>query len=122
MSFAGIFLAWIVELFEFGLAIHGIAIDTNFGIQAVQVALLGDNQRVNLQEGHIVVLEQFSQAQENMHELLDVLAFQAELKSELATLVGLRAGQWINFYFEDLLWRLFGNFLDLYTLPIGHRR
>ena len=56
--------------------------------RAVQVAVFLDHQRVHFQQGQVVVLEQLRQADEDMGELLDLVALQAQLEGQLAAWYG----------------------------------
>jgi hypothetical protein len=65
--------------------------------------------------------EHFRQAEEYLHELLDLLALQSEAEGEVTPLVGLGADQGIDRRLEDLLRGLVGDLLDLDTaLRGGH--
>ncbi|MCY1363620.1 hypothetical protein D9M69_503880 [compost metagenome] len=106
---------------QLGLTEHGVAVDVDLGVQAVQVAVGLDHQRVHFQQGQVVVLEQLGQANEDVGELLDLVALQAQLERQLTALVGLCANQRINGGLEDLLGSLVGDLLDVHaTLGGGH--
>ncbi len=100
---------------QLGLTVHGVAVDVDLGIQAVQVAVFFDDQRVDFQQRQIVVGKQFAQAYEDVGELLDLVTFQAQLESQVTALVRLRANQRVDSGFEDLFGSLFSNLLDLNT-------
>ncbi len=66
-----------MHLVDLLLTVQRVTINANLGVQAVQVTGWSDNQRVNLNQRQIALLEQFRQAQENLGELTNLLAFQA---------------------------------------------
>ena len=81
----------------------------------MQVALLGDNQRVDLDQREILVDEQLGQAHEDFDELLDLVTLEAELEREFAALVWLGTHQRVNGGPQDFLRRLVGDFFNLDT-------
>src|SRR5690606_7026178 len=102
------------------LSLHD-ALPIYLGIQAVQVAVLLDHQRVDLEQGQVVVLEQLGEANEDVGELLDLVALQAELESQLAALVRLGADQRVDGGLENLLGGVLGDLLDVHAaLGGGH--
>src|SRR5690606_37894299 len=111
--FTGVFLGRITHFVDFLLAVKSVAVYANLGVQAVQITGRGNHQRVDLNQGQIALFEQFGKAHEDLGELADLLAFQAQFKSQLAALVRLSAYQRIDFRFQDFFWSLFSNLLDL---------
>ncbi len=91
------------------------AVHVDLGVQAVQVALVGDHQRVHFDQRQILLFEQLRQAHENFRELVDLLAFQTQLERDLAGLIGLRADQRVDDRFENFLGGFLGDFLDLHA-------
>ena len=121
MGFTRVVLGRVVHGAQLGLTVHGVGVDVDLGVQAVQVAVLLDHQRVHFQQGQVVVLEQLGQAHEDVGELLDLVALQAQLEGQLAALVRLCANQRVDGGLEDLLGSLVGNFLDVHaTFGGGH--
>src|SRR5690606_16816626 len=119
--FPGVFLGGIVHLVDFLLAVQRVAIYAYFGVETVQVTGRGDYQRVDFDQRQVALFKQFGQAQENLGELTDLLAFQAQLERQLATLVRLSADQRNNFGFQDLFRSFFSNLLDFHaTFSRGH--
>ncbi len=115
MGFTGIVLGRVVEGFQLRLTVHGVGIDVDLGIEAVQVAVGLDHQRVHFQQGQVVILEQLGQAHEDLGELLNLLAFQTQLERQLTTLERLSADQWIDSGLEDFFRRVVRDFLDVHT-------
>ena len=87
----------------------------------MQVAVLLDHQRVHFQQRQVVVLEQLGEADEDMHELLDLIALQPQLECQLARLERLRTDQRVDGGLENLLGRVVSDFLDIHaTFGGGH--
>ncbi len=121
VGFTGVVLRRVVEGFQLGLTVHGVGVDVDLGIEAVQVAIGLDHQRVHFQQRQVVILEQLGQAYEDLGELLNLLAFQAQLECQLATLERLCADQWVDGGLEDFLRRFVSDFLDVHaTFGGGH--
>ncbi|KAF1856457.1 hypothetical protein Lal_00048580, partial [Lupinus albus] len=121
MGFTSVVLGRVVHGAQLGLAVHGVAVDVDLGVQAVQVAVGLDHQRVHFQQGQVVILEQLGQVHEDVGELLDLVALQAQLEGQFTTLVGLSADQRVDGGLEDLLGSLVGYFLDVHaTFGGGH--
>ena len=81
----------------------------------MQVAFVSDDQRVDLKKCQILVVEQLGETQEDLGELLHLIAFQTQRERQLTRLVGLCADQRIDFSFENLFRRLFGDGFNLNT-------
>ncbi len=87
----------------------------------MQVAVLLDHQRIDFQQSQVVVDEQLGQADEDVHELLDLVTLEPQLESQLAALERLRADQRVDGGLEDLLRCVVGDFLDIHaTFGGGH--
>src|SRR5690606_30597943 len=122
MSFARIFLRRVTHGLQVFVTVQSVAVDHNFGIQTVQVAFVGDHQRVDFQQGQVFVLEQLGQAQENVGELLDLIPFQTQLECQLTALVSHSANQRINSGFQNFFRRFFRYFFNFHAaLSRGHK-
>jgi hypothetical protein len=119
VGFALIFLAGVVHRAQLRLTVQRVAVDTDLRVEAVQVALLGDHQRIDFYQRQILVDEHLSQTHENLHELLDLVTGQAQLEGQFTALVGLWSHQRIDRGAEDFLRRLFGDFFDFHTAFSG---
>ena len=54
------------------MAVQGVAVDAQLGVQTVQVTFVGDHQRVDLDKGQIFLFEHLGQAQEDFDELVEI--------------------------------------------------
>ena len=115
VSFARVILRRVMHSAQFWLAVHGVAVDVDLGVQAVQVAVSLDDQRVHFQQSQVVVLEQLGQANEDVGELLDLVALQAQLERQVTTLVRLSANQRVDGGLEDLLRGVVSDLLDVHA-------
>ncbi len=86
----------------------------------MQVALVGDDQRVDFEQRQIFLFEHLRQTEKDIDELLDLVTLQTQLERQLAPLIGLGAGERVDGCFQDLLRCFFGNLLDL-DPPFGGR-
>ncbi len=115
VGFARVILRRIVESLQLWLTVHGVGVDVDLGVEAMQVAVSLDHQRVHFQQGQIVVLEQFGQTGEDLGELSDLLAFQTQLECQIATLERLSANQWIDRGLENLFRSVVSDLLDVHA-------
>ena len=115
VGFARIVLGRIVEGLQLRLTVHGVGVDVDLGIEAMQIAVSLDHQRVHFQQGQIVILEQFGQTDEDLGELGNLLAFQTQLECQLATLEWLSANQWIDSGFKNFFWGFVSDLLDVHA-------
>ena len=98
-----------------------VGVDVDLGIEAYEVPVSADDQRVDLKKGEILLLEHFSKLQENGGELLDLIRIEPELEAELTALEGLRSCEGLDYFLEDKLGSLPRNLLDLgAALSGGH--
>ena len=62
MLFPGILLAWILEGLELGLAIEGVAVDIDLGVEAMDLPFRGDHEGVDLEKRAVKLLEELREA------------------------------------------------------------
>jgi hypothetical protein len=99
-----------------------IAINGDFGVQTVQIAVGFDNQRIDFQQSQIVINKQFSKPHKDLGELLDLVTGQTQLERQITALIRLWAYQWIHSGFQNFLGRIVSNFLDLDTTFSGRHK
>ena len=115
MGLARILLAGVVHFLQGLLPVQGVAVHADFGVQAVQVTGLGDHQGVDFNERQVLFLEHLRQAQEDLHELLDLVALQAQFEGQFPALVGLCSHQRVDGRAQDFLGSLLGHLLDFHA-------
>ena len=115
-----VFLRRIVHRLQLRLTIQRVRVDNHFGVKAMEIPLVGDHQRVHLNQRQIFIGKQFCQAHENSDELFHLNATEAKPEREVPPLKRLGTNQRINFRLEDF----FGSFLgDLFNFDaaLGRR-
>jgi len=115
LCFTRVFLRLVTHFAQIWLAEQGIAVSTQFAIEADQIALSGDHQRVDLDQRQIALQEDGRQTHEDLGELLNQLAFQTQFERQLTALVRHWTCQWIDSHFMDQVWRLFCHFFDFHA-------
>ena len=115
LRFTRVFLRLVAHFTQIRLAEQCVAVSAQFAVEADQVALSGDDQRVDLDQRQVALQEDGCQTHEDLGELLNQLAFQTQFERQLATLVRHWACQRIDRHFVDQVWRLFCHFLDFHA-------
>ncbi len=105
----------VAHLAQIRLAEQRVAVSAQFAVEADQVALLGDHQRVDLDQREVALKEDGRQAHKDFGELLNLLTFQAQFKCQLASLVRHWAGQRIESHFVDQVRGLFRYFFNFHA-------
>jgi hypothetical protein len=91
------------------------SVKTHLGVERLEVAVAGDDQRVNLQHLHVFFEEQAVEVADQGHALLDLLAFQPEAEGDAAAVERLQAGSGIDREGQDFVRGLFRYFLDVHA-------
>lgn len=81
LCFTWIFLRLVAHFAQIRLAEQCVAISTQFTIEADQIALFGNNQRVNFDKSKVALKENGRQTHENFGELLNQFTFQPSLNA-----------------------------------------
>ncbi|MNB69504.1 hypothetical protein D3C75_160340 [compost metagenome] len=115
LRFTRIFLRLIAHFAQIGLAEQCVAVSAQFTVEADQVALSGDHQRVNFDQRQIALKEDVCQAHKDLGELLNQFTFQTQFERQLATLVRHRACQRIDSHFVDQVRGFFRHFFDFHA-------
>ena len=117
--FAGVLLRDVAHRRQVLVAVQGVVVQVDLGVQGQQVAVLGDDQGVDLHQAGIAVGEQSVQACHQLLQFPNLAALQAQTETQLAALVGLQAGGRVDVGGEDLLGRVGGHLFDVH--PPGRR-
>ena len=115
LRFTRIFLRLVAHFAQIGLAEQRVAVSAQLAVEADQVALGGDHQRVDLDQRQIALQEDGRQTHEDLGELLNQLAFQTQFERQLTTLVRHWARQRIDSHFVDQVRGLFRHFFDFHA-------
>ncbi len=87
---ARVFLADVAQLQQFRVPVQRVVVEVDLGIQREQVAAWRDHQRVDLDQAGVLLEEQLDQAEQDLLELLHLVAIEAQREAEAAHLVGLQ--------------------------------
>ena len=83
------------------MAIHRVRVKAHLGVETFQIALVGDDQGVDLEHLHVFFDEHLVERAHQRHALLDLRAGEAEVEGDAATVERLIAGRGINREAED---------------------
>ena len=97
------------------MAIDCVAVEPHLGIEAFQVALVGDDQRIDFQHLHVFADEEVIELAHQTHALLDLAAFQPQREGNAPPVIGLITGRGINRETEDFVGGLGGDRLDVHA-------
>ena len=115
----GIFLRRIAHGGQRLLAEDRVGVDVELRVERHEIAGLGDDERIDLEQRRIALEIDAIQRHEDGLELADLRALEAESESELAALVGLQARGGIDVDAQDFLRRVFGDFFDVHAARFG---
>ena len=113
--FHRVFLRLITQRDQLGMAHQRVGIDADLGIERDQIAFLGDDQRIDLDQAGVVVDVQLVQRLEDGGELRDLVAGQLQAERQIAGLIGLEAHSRMNRFTEDLLGVMSRDFFDVHA-------
>ena len=114
-EFLGVFFRLITQRGDVGMTVNGVSVEADLGVEDFQIALVGDDQRVDLKHLHVFFHEGFEQHSHQANTLLDLGAFQTECEGNAASMVGLVAGGWIDSEGQDFLRSLCSDFFDVHS-------
>ena len=115
----GIFLRRIAIGGQRLLAEHRVRIDVELRVQRHELAALGDDQRIDLEQRGVALEIDAIQRHENGLEFADLRTLEAEPEGELAALVGLQARRRVDVHAQDFLGRVLGDFFDVHAAGFG---
>ena len=117
-----ILLVEIAQLDHLGLAIERIAVEVHLGVEGDQVAVLGDHQRIDLDQAGVELGERPADAAHEGDRLAHLLALEAEAEGDLAAVERLEPDRGIDRDLDDLLRRPRRDLLDVDpALGRGHQ-
>ncbi|MNZ97701.1 hypothetical protein D3C78_1169540 [compost metagenome] len=115
LRFTRVFLRLIAHFAQVRLAEQRVTVSAQFAVEADQIALRGNNQRVDFDQRQIALEENLRQAHEDLGELLNQFAFQTQFERQLATLIWHWTCQRIDSHFVDQMRRFFRHFFDFHA-------
>ena len=115
LCFTRIFLRLVTHFAQIRLAEQCVAVSAQFAVEANQIALFGDDQRVDFDQRQVALQENGRQAHEDFGELLNQFTFQTQFERQLASLIRHRASQRIKLNFMDQVRSFFRHFFDFHA-------
>ena len=97
------------------MAVERVAVEGHFRVEHLEIALVGDDQRVDLEHLHVLLGEGFVEEAHQRDALLDLRAFEAEGEGDAAAVEALQARGRINREGEDLLRGRRGDLFDVHA-------
>ncbi len=117
--FGGVFLREVAHGGQVGVAELGVVVGVDLAVEGGEVAVCEDGQRVQLDQGEILLVEQLVQAKHDLDELVHLLRIQVHLEPEIAALVRLQAFDEIHHEGVDVFRRFGGHLLDVDAAVLG---
>src|SRR3546814_6585380 len=84
LGLARVLLGLVAQLRDVGPAEHGVVVEGHLGVQRDHLAVLGDDQRVDLHHGRVEVAEGAVAAEDGLGRLRDLRRLEAEAAGDLA--------------------------------------
>ena len=98
-----------------GMAIEGVVVEADLGVEHQQPALAGDDQGVDLEKAHVLGDEGLVERRQEGAQLLGRTAGERERLGQRRGVVRPRAGGRIDDEGDDLLGRVVGDLLDVHA-------
>lgn len=120
-DFAGVFLVLVTVGHDVGVAVEGVVVEAELGVEGEDAAVGGFHQRVDLDHRAVALEEKLVEVAEEFGELLAGVLAEAETLDHLANLVALKTGEGVDELLENLFRAILGHFFDIHsTFDGGH--
>ena len=96
-----------------------VVVGVDLAVQRGKVAVFQHGQRVQLDQGQVLLVEQLVQAQHDLGQLVDLLVVEVHREAELAALVRLQPFDEVDHDGVDVFGRLAGDLLDVHAAVLG---
>ena len=97
------------------MPVERVGVEIHLRIEAQQLAVPGHNQRIDLEQAHILVDEQPVDVADHLHALADLAAGEAEREGDLTAMEREVAGCRIDRQRDDFVRRVVGDLLDIHA-------
>ena len=97
------------------MAVEGVRVEGDLGVQALEVPVLGDDERVDLQHAHVLAREGRVELGRDVLRLLGERAGEAERLGHQPAVVGHHAGRGVDGEGDDLVGRVVRHRLDVHA-------
>ena len=115
LDLLGVFLALVAQGGDIGMAVDRVGVERDLGVEALQVAVCRDDQRVDLQHCHILGDERLIELGDDLAHLLGLIAFEPKRLGDGAAMMGLHAGRGIDGEGGDALGMVVRDILDVHA-------
>ncbi len=113
LDFLGVLLGLVAQRQHVGVAIKRIVVERHLGVEHPQIALLGDDQRIDFQHRHVLGDEGCVELRRQPFRLFGKIAGKTQRLADNAAVMGHDAGGGINREGHDLLRRRVRDVLDI---------
>ena len=121
LELLGILFGGVAQLGDVGMAVDRVRVKAHLGVETLEIALVGDDERVDLEHLHVLLEEQLVERAHHRDALLDLRALEAQRERDAATVERLIARGRIDREAEDLFRRAGRDLLDIHAaLGRGH--
>ncbi len=103
------------SLRDVGMAEQRVVVEADLGVEAEQLLVLGDDQRIDLEQAHVLLGERLVEAGEQRAHLLLQIGVEAERLRDAAHVVRADVGDRIDRDGDDLLRRVVRDLLDVHA-------
>ena len=97
------------------MAVERVGVEIDLGIEADQLAVLGDDERIDLEQAHVLVDEGLVELAHHLHALLALVALELEGRGDAAADIRRITGGRIDLHGDDLLRRVMGHLFDVHA-------
>lgn len=119
LRLARVGLRGIIHVDDIAATEQGVVVEGHFRVEREHLVVLGDDQRIDLQHGRVIVAEGAIGAEDRLHRARHLLQVQAELKGQLARLEGQQADGRLDNDLKNGVRIGLGDLLDLHAAMLG---
>src|SRR5262245_654943 len=114
-DFEGLFFIQIAKLYIIFVSEQCVIVEIKFRIKRVQLAVFGQEKRVDLRKRRVEVNEGAIQRRHKSSSLANHLVWQTDSEGELARLKRLKPNSGIDRFLQDFFRLVGGHFLDIHS-------
>ena len=113
LDLLGVLLAFVAQGDNIGMAVEGVVVEGNLGVEHAQLAVRHDDQRIDLQHRHVLGDESRIELRDQALDLLGQIAGESERARRGAAVVGHDSSRRIDREAVNLFRRVMGDVLDV---------
>ena len=115
LDLLGVFLGDVAKLGELGVTEEGVVVEADLCVEELQVAVRCDDQRIDLEEAHVLVEEGLVERREDGLRVGRGRAFELQGADDPGDIGGRDAGRRVDVDGDDLFGRVVGDALDVHA-------